>query len=379
MALQIRRGSESGRGNIRFNSGELIFTTDNKDLWVGDGSTDGGIRVAPIRSINGLVGVTGPSNTGALTLTTDNITEGATNKYYSSTQARIDAGAALVAGNVGNDGISFTYNSGNNSITAVVNAGGYSLPTAAPTELGGVKISQGGLAIDGAGLLSVITPVGTGTAGQLTYYTGTNSVSQTGGDLVWALTDSNYPKDGVGAKLTVGGTVYAQRVDIGIDLLNGGFKIDTQASGASNIDLFTINTCHTDEDAAGAIFTRSRGTIASPLPIQASDTIFKLVFGGKTTAGFEGIGGIAVAMLAEADGTVSSGVLPGKFSIFTANAAGELTPGLTIDKSQTVSFTGAVKLAQVSGTLPSAPEAGMIVLDGTTFKGYNGSAWVTLG
>ena len=39
---------------------------------------------------------------------------------------------------------------------------------------------------------------------------------------------------------------------------------------------------------------------------------------------------------------------------------------------------GFIKVAQVSGVLPSPPEAGMIVLDGTTFKGYNGSAWVAL-
>jgi hypothetical protein len=43
-----------------------------------------------------------------------------------------------------------------------------------------------------------------------------------------------------------------------------------------------------------------------------------------------------------------------------------------------VRVEGFVKVAQVSGNLPSPPEAGMIVLDGTTFKGYNGSAWVNL-
>ena len=40
--------------------------------------------------------------------------------------------------------------------------------------------------------------------------------------------------------------------------------------------------------------------------------------------------------------------------------------------------SGFIKVAQVSGTLPSPPEAGMIVLDGTTFKGYNGTSWVAL-
>lgn len=350
MALQIRRGTDTQRQAIRFNAGELVYTTDYKDLFVGDGTTNGGVRVAPIKSINGLEGT---AATGALTITTDDIAAGSTNLYYSSTQARIDAGAALVAGNVGNTGISFTYHNGDNTITAVVTAGGYSLPTAAPTELGGVKISQGGLAIDGGGLLSVITPVAPGTVGQLTYYTGINAVSQTGAGLTWALTDIVYS----GGKLTIEGTLETRRINLGTDLVNGGMKIDTHASGASNIDLFTINTCHADADAAGANFTRSRGTIASPLPIQSSDAIFKMTFGGKTTAGFDGVSGIAAALLAEASGTISSGILPGKFSIFTTQADGDLTPKLAIgpDGLQTV-----VAPALVAGSNPGEVDTGTI-------------------
>ena len=94
MALQIRRGTDAQRQTIRFNSGELVYTTDYKDLFVGDGSTNGGVRIAPIKTINGLEGDLAQ---GALTLTTDQIDEGSTNLYYSSQQARIDAGAALVA------------------------------------------------------------------------------------------------------------------------------------------------------------------------------------------------------------------------------------------------------------------------------------------
>ena len=104
MALQIRKGTDSQRQAIAFKSGELVYTTDYKDLFVGDGTTLGGIRIAPIKSINGLAG---SAATGAVTLNSDNITQGATNKYYNSTTARIDAGAALVGGNNGSVGISF--------------------------------------------------------------------------------------------------------------------------------------------------------------------------------------------------------------------------------------------------------------------------------
>ena len=45
MALQIRRGTDAERGGITPLAGELVFTTDTKKLFVGDGSTVGGVQV----------------------------------------------------------------------------------------------------------------------------------------------------------------------------------------------------------------------------------------------------------------------------------------------------------------------------------------------
>ena len=45
MALQIRRGTDAQRQGITPKAGEPIFTTDTKKLYVGDGSTAGGIVV----------------------------------------------------------------------------------------------------------------------------------------------------------------------------------------------------------------------------------------------------------------------------------------------------------------------------------------------
>jgi hypothetical protein len=119
MALQIRRGTDAQRQTIAFKSGELIYTTDLKDMWVGDGVTNGGTQLSPVKSVNG--------STGTVVLTTDQVTQGSTNKYYSTNQAKIDSGAALVAGNGGNTGITFSYNSGTNVINAIVtNSGGLS-------------------------------------------------------------------------------------------------------------------------------------------------------------------------------------------------------------------------------------------------------------
>jgi hypothetical protein len=130
MALQIRRGTDTQRQATLFKSGELIYTTDLKDMWVGDGVTNGGTQLAPVKSVNG--------STGTVVLTTTQITEG-TNQYYTANRAKFDAGAALVAGNAGSTGIAFTWNSGTNSITAVVtNSGGLSAVSGDPSpSLGG--------------------------------------------------------------------------------------------------------------------------------------------------------------------------------------------------------------------------------------------------
>ena len=46
MALQLRRGLNSERTGETFAAGELVYTTDTKQLYVGDGTTTGGILVS---------------------------------------------------------------------------------------------------------------------------------------------------------------------------------------------------------------------------------------------------------------------------------------------------------------------------------------------
>ena len=46
MALQIRRGTDAERTNITPLIGELIYTTDTKEVYVGDGVSQGGLPVS---------------------------------------------------------------------------------------------------------------------------------------------------------------------------------------------------------------------------------------------------------------------------------------------------------------------------------------------
>ena len=327
MALQIRRGTDAQRQTTIFKSGELIYTTDLKDLWAGDNVTSGGTQIAPVKSVNG--------STGTVVLTTDQVAQGTTNKYYTSTQARIDSGAALVGGNAGNTGITFSYNSGTNTVTAIVSTGGYSLPTAAPTVLGGVKINAGGLQIDGAGLLSAIVPVAAGVSAQLPYYTGTNAIGPSGTGLTWATT--NAPDQAPGGLLSVTGTIESTRVILSKNLTQNGVSIFTQVGGAGGgVDPFVINTYHNDVNATAMFLSRAKGTFASPTAVADGDYIFTIGFTGQST---NGLPVTAAGINAQVSGTVGSGVVPGALNLFAADASGVPTVALTV-KSSGAEITG---------------------------------------
>lgn len=89
MSLKLRRGLESQRTTITPEEGEIIYTTDDKLLYVGDGETPGGLNVsAPVSSVNNQI--------GAVELTTDEIEEN-TNLYFTTERARdsLSAGTGI--------------------------------------------------------------------------------------------------------------------------------------------------------------------------------------------------------------------------------------------------------------------------------------------
>ncbi len=113
MALRLRRGLEALRNTITPAEGEIIYTTDSKRLYVGDGLTAGGNGVsAPVTSVNNKV--------GAVQLTSDDLSEGTTNQFYSDERAQDATWALLNHGLHSN--VSFTYDDANNRIVASASA-----------------------------------------------------------------------------------------------------------------------------------------------------------------------------------------------------------------------------------------------------------------
>lgn len=400
MALQIRRGTDSQRALFTPRAGELIFTTDTKDLWVGDGTTQGGVQIAPVKSVNG--------QEGNVVLNTDLVSEGATNKYYSTNSARDDAGAALVAGNSGNIGITFSYNAVNRTINATVtNSGGLSavVNDLAPSLGGNLNIN--GKNITGTGNISV-----------------TGNITATGGTLSAARLGANLDLNG--HTLSGQGLVYVQADATNLGVGNAGVAVKSVIVGNAG---FT-------QLGPSVRVTGSRGTLGSQTTLQTGDLLGAFTLGGLVNGANFGALEVDLASIrgivtdqgdlssnfarAKIQLTVLNGLDPnavaiaefsntGKFSAPTFIAgdgtASNPSIGFNTDGAQDTGFfhpgdgivcistnsqervrvdsggmrvNGFMKVADVNGTLPSPAEAGMIVLDGGTFKGYNGSTWVNL-
>lgn len=490
MSLRIRRGTEQERIGRTFDQGEIIWTTNGEKLYVGDGVTPGGKNIAAqlagtnlaFNATTGTLGVTG--------LTTDLVTEGLNNKYFSAEAAQDAIGAAIAAGS--QSGISVVYNdngTGPASINFTVTGGGggglSDIVLDTSPSLGG-NLDLNGKNVFGTGSIDIegnFEVTGSITGDTLILTTGLGTELILNGNDISGTGDVRIAGDFSGTNITVTGTISATNgLGANLDLNSrditgfGGINIVGDI-GATNITCSTISandtitgdslntsqltiTSNTIESSNNALvlnpnttltcyqdttgnlinlngtvaaeawikINSSRGTISVPTPVQSGDVISgMMLFGYDGTAQSR-----SVAIGARVDGTVSTGVVPGEFiaivqspvdnvsNILSFNSAGKLTvPRLSVGDGDatnpSIVFTtdggtdsgffhpadgvvcttintvekvrvdsggmrvnGFMKVGQVSGTLPSPPEAGMIVLDGTTFKGYNGSAWVDL-
>jgi len=125
MALRIRRGTESQRTGQIFNSGEIVWTTDLQQLWVGDGVAQGGVPAVGL-NITGY-GLTYNNTSHKIEvsgLTTDDITQisGANNRWFTTELAQDAIAPMFTSGSHTN--ISFQYDDALGKINATVTLDG---------------------------------------------------------------------------------------------------------------------------------------------------------------------------------------------------------------------------------------------------------------
>jgi Major tropism determinant N-terminal domain len=160
MSLRIRRGTNAQRTGITFDLGEIVYTTDTQKLYIGDGVTAGGKNLLETSAGNGFTFNQATQqidfSIGNLNLNTSQVTEDASRLYYTDERAQDAVGAALVAGNSYNTGVTFAYDDANNRITAVSTGGLTNISADTNPSLGG-NLSTGAFNISGNGSISAGT------------------------------------------------------------------------------------------------------------------------------------------------------------------------------------------------------------------------------
>lgn len=115
MSLRIRRGTNSQRATRNFDLGELVYTTDTKQLYVGDGITAGGVNVLATSAGPGLEwdSAIQKFKIGSANLTTESITESENGGQYFTAERAVAALAEnLITDPSLHTGISFSLSEG---------------------------------------------------------------------------------------------------------------------------------------------------------------------------------------------------------------------------------------------------------------------------
>ena len=417
MSLRIRRGTNSQRTGITFDLGEIVYTTDTQKLYIGDGVTAGGKNLLETSVGNGFL--FNPTTQqidfaiGNLYLNTAQVPE-TSNLYFTTERAQDAVGAALVAGNAFNTGVTFTYDDANNRITAVStgSAGLTTVSSDTNPSLGG-NLNTGAFNISGSGSVTAGTITATNLGGNLntgafnisgsgTISAGTVTATNLGGNLsaatynitnIGSLGATTITATNLGGNLNTGafnisgtGTISAGTItattfatNLGGSLLTGSIN-----GGTGGIALFATNsipltiTGNITGGATGQLYVNvraARGTNSSPITTVAGDNLGGFVISGYNGSAFQGSAIISTAWEA---GAVLSDTIPK--STLTLGVGGG---GSTITRATLASngvFTAPIFKATnyATSSYPTSPEKGWIIFDNTTnqFVGYNGTSWV---
>jgi hypothetical protein len=351
MALRLRRGTNAERQTITPLQGELIYVTDTKKLYVGDGATQGGVLVGPVDiTAFDLVNDATPQLGGDLDLNGNNIT-GIGNINIDGT---ITATGNIGLGDADNDII---------EIGGVINS---SLrPALHETfDLGSQSRRWANLFASGASIDQTLNVQNVALTGVISNAvdssvifdasTGSLSVSTIVGDLTGSVYSDDSGAvlvDSVAGQLTgpVNNNIVTTNA-LSIPGPLGGINILTEGTRDDDYSLLNISSFHDSSSSSTAFFIHGRGDIATPAPIVAGDTIMDLFFMGQTATG----PAPSVVLNASVDttGTITDGVAPGQFIIAIQDDAGTVNPVFVLNKDGKMSLAG--------NTLTAGTESGEV-------------------
>jgi hypothetical protein len=364
MSLRIRRGTNAQRTSITFDLGEIVYTTDTQKLYIGDGVTAGGKNLLETSAGNGFT--FNPTTQqidfaiGNLNLNTAQVSE-SSNLYFTTERAQDAVGAALVAGNAFNTGVTFTYDDANNRITAVSTGGLTNISADTTPSLGGNLnlatrsiTGTGSIGITGnivntgnaqfTGTIQATTGLGANLPLNLFGITGTGNINITGNIAAGAGSIS-------GAVVTTT-EISGKTLGLGPDATDGksGISILTTANENDDYDLFSIAAFHNGGAANygnSSQYLRARGTPASPSAVQTGDFIHKLAFIAVTSSSTS-VKNAEITVEVDT-GTINATQAPAKMSFKTMTNAGSLATALTIDSASVIGFASTQLLTAGAG------------------------------
>jgi len=374
MALQIRRGPTADRTPVVFLAGELVLDTQTNKLFVGDGSTAGGVQVdttlaAQYLSVNSDI-TPDASNTRDLGTTTAAWRTG----YFNGIVATGEIEAASFTGNIVSDNSTVVVNANSGTVTA--------------TLTGDTKASDSTTIIDHTAKTITGTSIGT--------HKGTVNAD-----------DNSLRIDGASDRITNSVLDFDGSV---INLLAGnGIQIGTNSSVAG-VGLEIFNTDHTVRNAlrlysdAGNANTfnsietyASRGSVVTPTVSVADDSLFGYINYGHDGSAYVQSSFIVAGVDSQA--TVGSGAIPGNIvlgttpdggttnNFITINKDGNLgvnilTPTEKLDVVGNIKTSGFVQFGSLTTTERNAltPANGMVIYNSTDnkFQGYENGGWANL-
>jgi len=414
MALRLRRGTNAERAVITPVEGELLYTTDTKDIYVGDGTTQGGTKITALTE---LVEDTTPQLGGDLDLNSNNLT-GVGNIVIDGTLTVPQIVTDLLA-----DDSTLVFDSATQRLAVedIVIAGSTTI----------INGSTNGTNLNSHH--STVTP----SRVNLIRSKGTASAPETLVDtddifhLNFVAYDGTQYTTGSTIKSTIDGTVSSGVMPGNLEFTVGDSRVlDLKANGT--IILRGATALVSAFDSANAYsfnFTKSRGTIDTPTTILDGDKI--------GTIGWRGHDGTTHLIAAEIDAyadSIEPSNIQGLLKFNISDPSSTLVTAMQIDTNKLVTMYGGLTVAGSNivldgvsilgnaisandsnsnlelagggtGTVSTAhltttsyfqnavyandtardaaitsPAAGMVVFNttGTKFQGYTGAAWVDL-
>ena len=383
MALRLRRGTDAERVTSDITQGEIVAVFDldptkTNKVYLGDGSTPGGILVGPTT----LLEESAPRLGGDLDLYGNDII-GTGNININGT---ITATGSINLGN----GVEDSINVGG-LISSSLNPAlddSYSLGSSSKqwANIWATQVNVDTTLAVGSYIIKLSTGAEDSNLVLWDAETDTLSAKSIIGNLVGSVfaDDSIKLVDGVRGSLhTASMTIVDNTIsttditNIAIDdtglvissgLAEGNFGLSIFGEGTSSGTSSSINIY-----CAG-------GTIAAPATVEAGDVIGTISFAGFNSNTY--VPSAALALFTNQTATESSTTIDTTLALFVGNGSGDITDvGVSLNSNGVFSMPIAKVAGYETGSLPAGPEEGWMVFDSTTkeFKGWNGTAWVVLG